>query len=267
MATLLSRGDILEELRLDASDAPTNVYASFVRGIVERSILPRKFLIQSSKGDFVMVVQHGKIVGFQTFEAQSLTWLRGPMSEAKRRALEFSVGEALKDGELSLSMIGDHERGEILKGEAPAKSAKTGFASLPRRVVSLDDWKQGKDRKQPKVSVENSAALRDFFTSVKSKARFVYWENTADKQVQTSGVSSVVDGIISATLTPSMLKWREAVLPALGRGPQLLVMRSSSNEDISLVCVVTDCQFLLAEFETKNLGVIIGLWIKASQPK
>ncbi len=267
MAALLNRDDILEELKLDASDARANVYARFVCRIVERSILPRKILIQGPKGDFVLVVKHGEIIGFQTVAAQSLTWARSPLPKAKQHALVLSAGEALKVGELSLALIGEQDRGEIAKAGAPDKGAKTGFPTSPPRVVSLDDWKQGKDRKKPPVSAADSAILQGFYASLKSKVRFTYLEDTANKQVQTSGVFGVVDEAISARLTPSILTWRESVLPVLGRGPQLLIMRSSSNDGVSLVCAVADCQFLLAEFETKNLGVVTGLWIRASQSK
>lgn len=267
MAALLNRGDILEELKLDASDAPANVNARFVCRIVERSILPRKISIQGPKGDFVLVVKHGEIIGFQPFAAQSLTWARRALPKAKQHALVLSAGEALKDGELSLSLISKQDRGEIAKRDAPVGGAKTGFPTSPPRVVSLDDWKQGKGKKIPAVSASDLAVLHNFFTSLKSKVKFAYLENTANKQVQTSGVFGVVDETISATLTPSILQWREAVLPVLGRGPQVLIARSSSNDGISLVCAVADCQFLLAEFETKNLGVVTGLWIKASQSK
>ena len=262
MAALLNRGDLLEELKLDASVAPADVYARFVRKIIERSILPRKILIQSSKGDFEILVNKGEIAGFREFEAQSRTWVQYPLSEATQRALEaleLSAGDALKDGEISLSMVSERERAELVSRDVSVGIVSAGKPSGASEIVSFSDWKQGKSREKPKAVVTGSPVLASFFTSVKSKVKFVCLEDETSGQVQTSGVSGVVDEDISEALKPSILKWREAILPALGSSPQLLTMRSPSGGESSLVCAVDGRQFLLAEFETKNFGVVAGL--------
>ena len=270
MAALLNHGDLLEEFKVSASVTLADAYARFVREVIERSVLPRKILVQSAKGDFEILANKSEIAGFRAFEAESSTWVQYPRIEAEARALEalkLSADDAMKNGEISLSMVSDRERAELENWKAPTGKVSDSKPSGPSEIVSLSDWKQGKNREKPKAVVADSSILTNFFTSIKSKVTYTYLEDEASEQVQTFGGSGVIDEDISKALTPSILKWREAVLPALGSAPQLLAMRSPSGGESSLVCVVDGRQFLLAEFETKNFGVVLGLWVKATQTK
>ncbi len=262
MAALLNSDDLLEELELDASVAPADVYTKFVLTIIERSVLPRKILIQSAKRDFEILANQGEIAGLQELEAKSGAWVKYPLPEAKQHALEAledSAGDALRNGELSVSMVSKRERAELASGNFASAPA----ASAPSEVVSLDNWKQGKGRNKPKASVTASPVLASFFASLKSKVKFVYLEDEASGPVQVFGASGVIDKDVSAGLKPSILKWKEAVMPSLGSAPLLLTMRGPSVGGASLICAVDGRQFLLAEFETKNFGVVAGLWTKA----
>jgi len=270
MVALHNSSDFLEELRHDASASSTDVYARFVHKIIERSVLPRKILMQSTKGEFEIVAIKGQIAGFQEFEEKSRTWVQYPPIESKQRAqkaLELSAGEALKDGKVSLSMVSAQERAELAKQATSSAKISAVVPDSESEIVSLSDWKQGKSRNKKKTDVTGSPVLVDFFTSIKSKVKFVYLEDEADGKVQTSGASGAIDKEISAGLKPSITKWRAAILPSVGSAPMLLTMRSPSSNDSSLIFAVDGRQYLLAEFETKNFGVVAGLWIKASQSK
>jgi len=270
MAALLNHGDLLEELKVNVSVTLADAYDRFVREVIGRSTLPRKILIQSAKGDFEIIANKGEIAGFRAFEAESSTWVQYPRLEAGERALEalaLSADDAMKNGKISLSMVSDRERAELANWKAPADTVSDSNPSAPSDVVSLSDWKQGKNREKPMETIVNSPVLANFWASIKGKVKYTYLEDGTAGQDQTFGISGVVDEGLSKALKSSILKWREAVLPALGSGPQLLTMRSSSSDDSSLICVIDGSQFLLAEFETKNFGVVAGLWVKATQTK
>jgi len=270
MAALLNRGDLLEELKFDATVAPADAYARFVCKIIKQSRLPRKILVRSSSGDFEILANKGKVAGFREFKAHALKWLRYPLSEAERRTLEalkLSAGAALKDGEISLAMISAKERAELAQLETPTGKKSRGSPSGTSKVLSLSEWKHGKNRKVTKVAVATSSVLTDFFADIKSKSKFSYLEDVPNGRVQQSGISSVIDESVPKALRPSFFKWRDAVSPVLGAAPILLTMRSPTINGCLIISAFDGCQYLFAEIESNYFGVVIGLWNKATQTK
>ncbi|MCF6273866.1 MAG: hypothetical protein L3J37_11895 [Rhodobacteraceae bacterium] len=263
MAVILNRDGLLREMKLDASVASADLYARFVRKIIKRSILPRKILIQSSKDDFEILAAKGVVARFRKLGAKSHTSVQYPLSKSGQRALEaleISAGNALEGGEISLSMVSDRERADLKKQDA---TVDTTSAAEPPEVVSVSDGKQDIS----KDSGAESPILADFFTGIQNKVKFVYLVDDPSGQVQISGASGVIDTDVAEALKPSILKWRKAVSDALGSGPQLITMRSPSGSGSSLCFAADGRQYLLAEIETKNFGVVAGLWIKASRAK
>jgi len=268
MAALLNRGNLVKELKLDASVAPADIYVRFICRIIEQSILPRKILVQSSGGDFEILAHKGKIAKFREFKADALEWVQSPISEAVRRtikALKLSAGDALKNGQISLSMVSKKESAALASRDASVNEKNTGLPSASPKVLSLNEWKQNKTHEKAADDIVDSPILTDFFASIKSRVKFAYLEDIASGKTQRFGVAGTIDKTISGEFKPSFLKWRAAVLPALGEAPILLTMQSPSGGGSSLVCAAYGHQYLLAEFESKNFGIVVGSWAKVSR--
>lgn len=258
MAALLNYEDSLEKLDFQ-----------FIQSIIDRSLLPRKISIRSPKADLDVLVNKGNIFAFREFDVESRIWVQYPASETGDRAyeaLELLTGDVLIGESISLSILNSRERAELTKRDADESIG----AARPLDVISLSGWKHDKEQDVLNVATPSTvvnSVLSDFFTSIKSKVKFVYLEDNISGKAQSFGALGGIDKKVAEDLMPSILKWREAVSGALGNGPQLVTMRSPSNDGTSLVCAVDGSQYLIAEFENKTFGVVAGLWIKATRTK
>lgn len=286
MAALFDRSSVLEELELDASDAPGEVCARFVRKIVQQAMLPRKILIESATARFEIFANRGQIVGYRDPDSLKYAWITHPVSNSDQKiltTLEISAGDALRDGLVSLSLLDDQERIELREHATPAVTAAHSDNQQSSEVVSMQDWKQDKSAKAPssakvskptkapssakvsKTASLNSPVVKNFYDSIKDKALFVCYTDGSSGQVSTSGSSGAISKSISQSVGPLLENWDNTTTSALSDGPKMILASSLSRADSALLLVIDGSQHLLAEIEMKNFGLVVTLWNKAGK--
>lgn len=268
MAALFDRSSALEELELDASDASSEVSAKFVRKIVQQAMLPRKILIESARERFEIFATQGQIVGYRDPGTMKYDWIKYPVSNSDQKtltALEVSAGDALRDGLVSLSLFDDQERIELGERAAPAVTTAHSDSQEPSGVVPMKARNQDESTKPSKNIPVASPIIKNFYDSLKGKALFVCYTDSSSGQVSTSGSSGAISESIANSIKPSLEDWNKVTTDVLSGGPKLIFASSLSRSDSALLFAIDDSQYLLAEIEMRNFGLVVGLWNKAGK--
>ena len=260
MAALFDRSSILEELDLDASSAPVNVYASFVRKIVGQAVLPRKISIQGEDTTIEILVKQGKIACYQERGQGECVWVKYPLSVSVQETLdafELQAGEALKRGQISVSVLTAKELQDLnahLIETTVEKPEST-------EVVYIDNWKKDK---VAKVDLTGSPVIESFVSGIKDKVQFLCHVDGATGNMKEYGSSDVLDDGLAKSLWPELSKWNKATSGVLSDGPQMIMTRSHSGSGFVQFFATDGSQYLIAEVNANKFGVIIGLWNTAT---
>jgi len=268
MAALLDRGSVLDELKLGSSTGQVNVYAKFVRKIIERTILPRKILIQSIKTDCEIIAYQGKVVFYRKFDTKNPTWVVYPLSVSEVKALEaleLYAGDALKEGKISLSLLNEIELRELKSSGDSNETPDDDRVQETSGVVSLNGWIKRKRGKAQKMGSADPSALEEFAESIREFARFMYFSDGTGGAALKHGSSELLDKNLLEDARPSFAAWSEASSKTLSNGPKLILARSHSGSSYLQFFATDDQQYLVAEATANKFGVISGLWKKVAQ--
>lgn len=258
---------------------------AFIHELVQRTVLPRYFVVEKGEERFEFIAQHKQLVGFKSDGKLQLVDGKSDILKQNECVKEFiqSFGTLSDDDELTVKRVDSAilaslpDAGVDLNAidfseEIIAPEVETTNYTL-RVVVDnehLDDKNEAPAKEVAEITPTTASipaeptntvgAVREFYEHVHKHANYAVLKSREGDTLDSYGFLPDFDASVFSGLTDNLCKFDKAAINSLGAEPKLISMAGHKSDNKAMIYVISRERILIAEIGTTKLGRIIMDW-------
>ncbi len=260
--------------------------ADFIRELVQRTVVPRHFIVEKDDNCFEFIAKHKQLVGFKSTGEFKFIDSAADIVAQTKAVKEFiqSFGNLGDDDELTIRRV-DSALLAILPTNGVSLSAIDFSVEIATPTVEptnytlrvvvdneqLDNNIEPTKDENPVITspaqavsqtipTDTVGAVREFYEHVRNHANYVILKDRAGETIDSYGFLPDLDASVLSGIAGDFGKFDNTAQNALGAGPKLISMVGHRSDNIAMIYVISSERIMIAEVGTTKLGRIMMDW-------
>lgn len=255
---------------------------AFIQLLVQRTIVPRHYVIEQNDNLFEFVAANKQLVAFKAAQGFQYIDASADMSARNDIARNFinTLDELSDDDELTIKRVGT----SLLAG-MPEAGADLNNIDLSTDVVVTPDTPTGhtlrivvdNERNEDEiVETQNAStvdpvlekespanatgAVRMFYKHMRVHANYTLLKSRDGKTLDSYGVLPEIETAVLDGIVDDLGAFDNMTSNGFGTAPKMITMMANRQENVVMVYVISQERVLIAEITTAKLGRVVMDW-------